>query len=88
MSESGSQGWSLSGDEECRGIRMSSARGGQILPSSMRSEAEWSARPVLRADSMDEAIALTHTDPAVQAGRLMFELHLWWVKKEVFGGEG
>ena len=43
---------------------------------------------IFRVASMEEAIALTDTDPAVQAGRLVFELHPWWVKKEVFGGEG
>lgn len=38
-------------------------------------------------EDMDDAIALTDTDPAVQAGRLVSELHPWWVNKEVFGGE-
>ncbi len=42
---------------------------------------------IFRVASMEEAIALTDTDPAVQAGRLIFELHPWWVKKEVFGGK-
>jgi uncharacterized protein YciI len=42
---------------------------------------------IFRVASMEEAIALTDTDPAVQAGRLVFELHPWWVKKEVFGGD-
>ena len=42
---------------------------------------------IFRVASMDDAIALTDTDPAVQAGRLVFELHPWWVKKEVFGGD-
>ncbi len=37
-------------------------------------------------EDMDNAIALT--DTAVQAGRLVFELHPWWVKKSVFGGGG
>ena len=35
---------------------------------------------------MKDAITLTDTDPAVQAGRLIFELHPWWVKKEVING--
>lgn len=42
---------------------------------------------IFRVASMEEAIALTDTDPAVRAGRLVFELHPWWVKKEVFGEE-
>lgn len=41
---------------------------------------------IFRVASMEDAITLTDTDPAVQAGRLIFELHPWWVKKEVFGG--
>ena len=40
---------------------------------------------IFRVDSMEEAIGLTDTDPAVQAGRLVFELHPWWVRREVFG---
>lgn len=41
---------------------------------------------IFRVASMEEAISLTDTDPAVKAGRLKFELHPWWVKKEAFGG--
>jgi uncharacterized protein YciI len=39
---------------------------------------------IFRVASMEEAIGLTDTDPAVQAGRLKFELHPWWVKREAF----
>lgn len=39
---------------------------------------------VFRVGSLEEAISLTDTDPSVQAGRLTFELHPWWVKKAVF----
>jgi len=41
---------------------------------------------IFRVASLKDAIALTDSDPAVQAGRLKFELHPWWVKREVFGG--
>jgi len=34
-----------------------------------------------RATSLDEAQALVETDPAIQAGRLVFELHPWIVKR-------
>ena len=34
---------------------------------------------VFRVDSLEEARALTLTDPAVQAGRLAMELHPWVV---------
>lgn len=39
---------------------------------------------IFRVGSLDEAIALANADPAVKAGRLIFELHPWWVKKGVF----
>jgi uncharacterized protein YciI len=39
---------------------------------------------IFRVASMEDAITLTDTDPAVQAGRLIFELHPWLVKKEVY----
>jgi len=38
---------------------------------------------VFRAASLDEAKALTATDPAVQAGRLAMELHTWMVPEGV-----
>jgi len=41
---------------------------------------------IFRVASMEEAVTLTDTDPAVKAGRLIFELHPWWVKKSAFGG--
>lgn len=39
---------------------------------------------VFRGGSMEEAYAITGTDPSVSAGRLKFEIHPWWVKKGVF----
>jgi uncharacterized protein len=38
---------------------------------------------VFRVDSLDEARALTLTDPAVQAGRLALELHPWIVPEGI-----
>jgi uncharacterized protein YciI len=38
---------------------------------------------VFKVDSLAEAEAPTQSDPAVQAGRLAFELHPWWVMKGV-----
>jgi uncharacterized protein YciI len=38
---------------------------------------------VFRVDSLDEARALTLTDPAVQAGRLALELHPWMVPEGI-----
>jgi uncharacterized protein YciI len=37
---------------------------------------------VFKVATMDEALALTNTDPAVQAGRLRIELHPWVLPKE------
>lgn len=38
---------------------------------------------VFRVASLDEAKALTETDPAVQAGRLAMELHTWMVPEGI-----
>ena len=38
---------------------------------------------VLKADSMQEARELVITDPMVQVGRLVFELHAWMVRKGI-----
>ena len=39
---------------------------------------------IFRVDSMEEALELTQTDPAVQAGRLAIDLHPWWVARDTF----
>ncbi len=38
---------------------------------------------VLKADSLAEAQELISTDPMVQVGRLIFELHAWMVAKDI-----
>lgn len=38
---------------------------------------------ILRADSLEEAQALSDGDPAVQAGRLVSEIHPWMVYRGV-----
>jgi uncharacterized protein YciI len=38
---------------------------------------------IFKVDSLAEALALTESDPAVQAGRLKFELHPWLVEKGI-----
>lgn len=37
---------------------------------------------VLKADSWEEAHELINTDPMVKAGRLVYELHAWMLKKD------
>ena len=37
---------------------------------------------VFDTDSLDEAKALTASDPAVKAGRLAPEFHSWWVERK------
>src|SRR5215510_3003112 len=39
---------------------------------------------VLRAASLDEAKELISSDPMVKVGRLMYELHAWMIKKNIF----
>jgi uncharacterized protein YciI len=36
---------------------------------------------IFKVPSLAEAQALADSDPAVQAGRLVFEIHPWWVMK-------
>lgn len=36
---------------------------------------------IFNVETMEEAIALTEADPAVQAGRLIMEIHPWWGAK-------
>lgn len=38
---------------------------------------------VLKAGSLAEAQELICTDPMVQIGRLVFELHAWMIEKEI-----
>ena len=39
-------------------------------------------------DSLDEAKRLTDTDPAVKAGRLVADVHPWWIEKRVLPEAG
>lgn len=41
---------------------------------------------VLKTDSLVEAEELIRTDPMVKAGRLIFELHTWMVRKNILPG--
>jgi len=38
---------------------------------------------VLKTDTLQEAQELVATDPMVQVGRLIFELHAWMVEKDI-----
>ena len=39
---------------------------------------------VLKATSLDEAQELINSDPMVQVGRLIVELHAWMIEKNIF----
>lgn len=39
---------------------------------------------VLRADSLEKAIALSEEDPSIRAGRLQVEVHPWYVPTCIF----
>jgi uncharacterized protein YciI len=43
---------------------------------------------VLQVGSLEEAAALTRSDPAVKAGRLVAEIHPWWVEKRALPAAG
>jgi uncharacterized protein YciI len=43
---------------------------------------------LFQVGSLDEAKALTASDPAVQAGRLTPEIHPWWVEKRALPAPG
>lgn len=43
---------------------------------------------VFDTDSLDEAKALTASDPAVKAGRLAPEFHSWWVERKALPEAG
>ena len=43
---------------------------------------------IFQAGSVEEARAMTETDPAIKAGRFVAEIHPWWVEKGVFPDAG
>lgn len=43
---------------------------------------------VFQVASLDEAKALAASDPAVKAGRLVTEVHTWWVEKRALPAAG
>jgi uncharacterized protein YciI len=43
---------------------------------------------VFQASTLEEATSLAASDPAVKAGRLVAEIHPWWVEKRVFPAAG
>jgi uncharacterized protein YciI len=43
---------------------------------------------VFQVGTLEEATSLAASDPAVKAGRLVAEVHPWWVEKRVFPAAG
>ena len=43
---------------------------------------------VFQVSTLEEATSLAASDPAVKAGRLVAEIHPWWVEKRVFPAAG
>jgi uncharacterized protein len=43
---------------------------------------------VFQVGTLEEAKALTQADPAVKAGRLVAEIHPWWVEKRALPAAG
>lgn len=44
-------------------------------------DGDWRGIFILNANSMEEAKQWCETDPAIQAGRLKYEIHPWWAAK-------
>ena len=44
-------------------------------------DGNWRGIFIFDAASEDEVIALLKNDPAIQAGRLSYEIHPWWTEK-------
>jgi uncharacterized protein len=62
-------------------IRRLEGLGKLVLAGPFLDDSELQGIYIFRATSLEEAKALVETDPAVQAGRLVFELHPWIVKR-------
>jgi uncharacterized protein YciI len=63
-------------------LRMS-AEGKLVIAGPFADEGDLRGLYVFRAASAEEAKALVESDPAVQAGRLRFELHPWYAAKNI-----
>ena len=57
-----------------------------ILVGPFTDDGFWRGVFVFKVDSLEEAEALVAGDPAVQAGRLAFELHPWMIEKGTIRG--
>lgn len=44
-------------------------------------DGDWRGIFILNAKSMEEAKQWCETDPAIQAGRLTYEIHPWWAAR-------
>lgn len=62
-------------------IRRMAEAGKLLLAGPFTDEGFWRGVYIFKVDSLEEAQALTDSDPAVAAGRLAFELHPWLIEK-------
>ena len=63
-------------------VRMA-AEGKLVIAGPFTDNGELRGLYVFRVSSADEAKALVESDPAVQAGRLRFELHPWYAARNI-----
>jgi uncharacterized protein len=64
-------------------IRRLEGLGKLVLAGPFLDDGELQGIYIFRATCLEEAKALVETDPAVRAGRLVFDLHPWLVKRGV-----
>ena len=70
-------------DAHMANIRRMGAEGKLVIAGPFGDNGDLRGLYVFRVDSPEEAKALVESDPAVQAGRLRFELHPWYAAKNI-----
>ncbi len=59
-------------------INRMAEEGKLVVAGPFMDDGEWCGIYIFNVTTVEEAKALTETDPAIQAGRLVMELHPWY----------